>query len=149
MKKILFLSMIISLIIVSCTQQEVKSPIEGPWQQVGYSWVSGDTITNYKLPSPDLGSQIKMWTKNYWAFMGIMKTDSSDVDLYGGGTYTLNDIEYEETIIYHNDKTNINTKFKALLELRGDTLYQTYHPVDSTGKQMLNYSSIEKYIRLE
>jgi hypothetical protein len=149
MKKILFLSLIISLIIVSCTQQEVKSPIEGAWQQVGFSWVSGDTITNYNLPSPDLGSQIKMWTKNHFAFMGIMKTDTTDVDLYGGGTYSLNGDKYEESIIYHYDKTLINTKFKALLEIRNDTLFQTYHPIDSIGKEMENYSSIEKYIQFK
>lgn len=149
MKKVIFLCMIIALIIGSCVQKEVKSPIEGAWKMAGFSWVSGDTIINYKVPSPELGSQIKMWTKNYWTFIGIMKTDSIDIDVYGSGTYTLTGTEYEETIIYHNDKPSINTKYKALLELRGDTLYQTAHPYDSTGKQMENYTSIEKYVRAE
>jgi hypothetical protein len=39
MKKIVFLSLIISFIIGSCTQQEVKSPIEGAWQLVMNTWV--------------------------------------------------------------------------------------------------------------
>jgi hypothetical protein len=149
MKNFIFLIMIIPLIIGGCMQKEVKSPIEGAWKMAGFSWVSGDTITNYRVPSPEFGSQIKMWTKNYWAFVGIGKTDSTDVDFYGSGTYTLTGTEYEETIIYHNDKTSINIKYKALLELQGDTLYQTAHPYDSTGKQMVNYTTIEKYVRAE
>jgi hypothetical protein len=149
MKKILFLSMIISLIIVSCTQQKVKSPIEGAWQLVMTTWVSGDTITNFVAPTSGVGSQLKMWSMKHFAFVGTYKDDTIIVNSFGDGTYTLNGTEYEENIIYHNDKSYINTKYKALLEFRGDTLYQTYHPVDSVGKQMLNYTSIEKYVRAE
>jgi len=149
MKNIIFLSIIIALTTGSCMQKEVKSPIEGAWKMAGFSWISGDTITNYSVPGPEFGSQIKMWTKNYWSFTGIGKTDTTDIDLFGCGTYTLTGTEYEETIIFHNDKTSINTKYKALLELRGDTLYQTAHPYDSTGKQMENYTSIEKYVRAD
>jgi hypothetical protein len=149
MKKILFFSMIISLIIVSCTQQEVKSPIEGAWQLVMNTWVSGDTITNFVAPTSGVGSQLKMWSKKHFAFVGTYKDDTTIVNSFGDGTYTLNVTEYEENIIYHNDKSYINTKYKALLELRGDTLYQTAHPVDSTGKQLMNYTSIEKYVRAE
>ena len=148
MKKNLFLSLIISLIIVSCTQkQEVKSPNEGVWQLVGYTWVSGDTITNYNFPNPELGSQIKIWTKNHWTFVGIMKTDTTDVDLYGGGTYTLNGNKYEEGIIYHNDKPSVNTNFKALLEIRNDTLFQTNNLLDDW--RLPRQYAIEKYARLE
>jgi hypothetical protein len=149
MKKILLLGMIIALIIVSCTQQKVKSPIEGAWQLVMYTWVSGDTITNFVAPTSGVGSQLKMWSLKHFAFGGTEKADTTVFDAFGGGTYTLNGTEYEENIIYHNDKSLVNTKFKALLELRGDTLYQTFHPFDSVGKQMLNYSSIEKYVRAE
>jgi hypothetical protein len=35
------------------------------------------------------------------------------------------------------------------LEIKNDTLYQTTHPTDSTGVEMENYTSVEKYIRLE
>jgi hypothetical protein len=147
MKKIILLSLIIALIIGSCTQQEVKSRIEGVWQRVSFTWVSGDTITNYNLPSPELGSQIKMWTKDYWTFVGIIKTDTTDVDLYGGGTYTLNGNKYEENIIYHNDKPSINTKFKALLEIKNDTLIQINNILED-WKRPSRYG-IEKYVRAE
>ena len=90
-----------------------------------------------------------MWTKNYWSFTGIGKTDTTDIDLFGCGTYTLNGNDYEEKIIYHNDKTSINTIYKALLEIKNDTLYQTAHPTDSTGLVMENYTLIEKYVRAE
>jgi len=147
MKKILFLGLIISLIIISCIQQEVKSPIEGVWQQVGFSSVSGDTVTNYKLPSPELGSQIKTWSKNYFTFIGTMKIDTTDIDLYGSGTYTLNGDKYEENIIYHNDKTLIKTKYKALLEIRNDTLIQKGVLLDDWT--LPRQYGIEKYVRLD
>lgn len=150
MKKFTFLAVGFALIIFSCTKkQEIISPVEGVWNQVGYTWISGDTITNYRMPSPELGSQIKIWTKNYWSFTGIGKTDTANIDLFGCGTYTLNGNDYEEKIIYHNDKTTVNTIYKALLEIKNDTLYQTAHPTDSTGRVMENYTSIEKYVRAE
>ena len=148
MKRDVFFSVVLAFIIAGCTQQELKSPVEGAWRMVGFTSISGDTITNY-LMTPELGSQIKMWTKNYWSFTGIGKTDTTDIDLFGCGTYMLNGNEYEEKIIYHNDKTSINTLFKATLEIKNDTLYQTYHPTDSTGIEMENYTSIEKYVRAE
>ena len=88
-----------------------------------------------------------MWTKDYWTFVGIVKTDSTDIDLYGGGTYTLNGNKYEENIIYHNDKPSINTKFKALLEIKNDTLIQINNILD--GWKRPSRYGIEKYVRAE
>jgi hypothetical protein len=116
------------------------------WHQVVFTLISGDSVTNYLMTS-EFGSQIKMWTKNYWSFTGIIKTDTTDIDSFGCGTYTLNGNEYEEKIIYHNDKTIINSVLKATLEIKNDTLYQTYHPTDTAGIELVNYTAIEKYIR--
>jgi hypothetical protein len=89
-----------------------------------------------------------MWDKDNWLFVGIAKVGNVTYDLYGGGTYTLNGDRYTENIIYHNDRSLINTKFKALLEIRNDTLIQT-SPVDDNGQVIKGEYSIEKYIRLK
>ncbi len=50
MKKFTFLAVGFALIIFSCTKkQEIKSPVEGVWNMVGFTWISGDTITNYRI----------------------------------------------------------------------------------------------------
>ena len=145
MKKIIFLSLIISLIIGSCIEEK-KSPIEGTWQVVQVLYISGDTITN-AFPGIYTGGQMKMWSKNHFVFVGIAKVDTTIYDLYGGGTYTLNGDKYEENIIYHSDKPLVNTKFKALLEIRNDTLIQK-NSTDDNWKLPKQYN-IEKYVRAE
>jgi hypothetical protein len=146
MKKIVFLNLIISFMIGSCTQQEVKSPIEGAWQLAMNTWVSGDTITNFAVPTSGVGSQLKMWSMKHFAFGGTYKGDTTVVDLFGGGTYTLNSGKYEEDIIYHNDKSLVNTKFKCILKIRNDTL--TQQTVDINWQPIRQYL-IEKYVRAE
>jgi hypothetical protein len=144
MKKTLFFSMVLAFIFASCNQQNLKSPVEGAWKLVGFTTVSGDTVRN--LTSAVTGDQIKMWTTNHFSFTGKWKADNTD--LFGCGTYTLIGNNYTENIAFHNDKSLINTVFKAKLEIRNDTLYQTFHPTDATGKEMESYSSTEKYIKL-
>ena len=64
MKKIILLSLIISLIIGSCTQQEVKSPIEGTWQLINGKYLLSDTTFNY--PGAN-GNHCKIMTKSHFA----------------------------------------------------------------------------------
>jgi len=86
-----------------------------------------------------------MWTGNHFAFLGTNLTDTAVLPEYGGGTYTLKGNRYEESIEYHNDKSLINTKFKALLEYRNDTLYQTNYIL--ANWKLPRYYGIEKYVR--
>ena len=126
-------------------QREVKSPVEGSWEMVSATAISGDTVTNYKVP--ETGSQIKMWTSKHFAFTGILLTDTSKLDVYGNGTYTLNGDKYEESITYHNDKSFVNTKAKFLLEIRNDTLYQK--GVTDENWNLPGAYAIEKYVRVD
>jgi hypothetical protein len=144
MKKIILFSMVLAFIFASCSQKKLMSPVEGAWKLVGFTTVSGDTVRNYK--STETGDQIKMWTTNHFSFTGTWKADNTD--LFGCGTYTLNGNNYTEKITFHNDKSLINTVYKANLEIRNDTLYQTSHPMDTGGKEMENYTTTEKYIKL-
>jgi hypothetical protein len=148
MKKIIFLSLILSLIIGSCTQQEGKSPLEGAWRCV---YMGGPVSADTSFQAMIKEGQIKMYSKKYWTFVGYFQGDSTGYNLYGGGTYTLNGDKYEEHIMYHNDKSNINIRYKALDEVRNDTLYHRYNSDTLWGDSYILRKgfSTEKYVRLK
>jgi len=52
-----------------------------------------------------------------------------------------------ENVIYHANKEYVGTKVRLLLEIRNDTLTQSY-PADENWKLSEKYS-IEKYVRVK
>ena len=80
MKKVIFLSLFLLLIIGSCTQEE-KLPTEGTWQMVYHK---GAKLT---YPGEITGSGIKMWTKDCFAFTGEFQLDTVMIDNFGWGKY--------------------------------------------------------------
>ena len=152
MKNVIFLSLVIAIIIGSCAQQEKKFP-QGVWQMVqiqrvanGKSRVTFPTATNKgKI------TQIKMWSEKYWMFVGSNDRDTVIIDAYGGGTYTLEGIKYEENILYHNGKAWIGVINKNMtLELVNDSLVLSYHPIRASDRQIVDSVIYhEKYVRLE
>ena len=147
MKKIIFLGLIISSSIISCVKQEVKSPIEGAWKLVGL-YSPQFTSTSYNDMTKN--GQIKTWSKEYFTWVGHSELDTVVWDGYGAGTYALNGNQYEETILYLHDKALINKKFKALLELRNDTLFQKYNndPIGDSFELRDGYTT-EVYVKLK
>jgi hypothetical protein len=132
------------LIIGSCTQQEVKSQIEGAWRLVYAQW--GSDGGNF--PTTVKGSDIKIWAKEYFASVGhLVESDTIITDAFVGGTYTLEGNKYTETVMYHANKEFLGIKVKLLLEIRNDTLIQSY-PADDNWNLQVGYS-IEKYVRAE
>jgi hypothetical protein len=95
MKIFIFLSLIISLIIGSCTQQEVKSPIEDAWQLVSWKNMAGDTLVQ-EFPSEYSGSDIAIFSENHVLSVGRFKIDTTFIDNYVGAKYTLNGNHFEE-----------------------------------------------------
>ena len=146
MKKIILLGLIISLVIGSCTQEK-KSPLEGAWKLIYFDQIQNGT-TIYQMQGQDEGNQIKMWTKEYFTFVGHFELDTLIVENYGGGTYKLDGDKYEEDIIYHSFKSSIGKKIKLLIEIRNDTLIQRF-PADDNWEIDNNNSLTEKYIRLQ
>lgn len=141
MKKFYFLLIVAVIILGGSTQQ--KSPnIEGAWKLVASMYSDSNKI--YEIPTGNW-SQMKMWTKDHWAFVGISKQDTATFNNYGGGSYTLKGNRYDETIVYHSGKNLIGQTIKMVIEIKKDTLIQTY-PVDDKGKIEASYS-IEKYVR--
>ena len=154
MKKVIYilalfiLSFSITFIIASCNQQQVK-PNEGAWNLVDWQVIAGDTVA--EKFEDFTGSQIKMWSGDHFIFVGRYKkiNDTTYSDTYGGGTYTLDGNHYVETVLYHDAHEWINSKPKMLLEVKGDSLIQTF-PVDTNWQiNKSNYVVVEKYIRLK
>jgi hypothetical protein len=143
--KSIFYAMIL-IIIASCTQQQSKLP-QGAWQLVYAKWTMSDSLT-FEFPVSTTGSDIKMWTENHFLTVGRFQMDTIFMDNGVGGTYTLDGNKYEETILYTPGQNGTGQKVKMLLELRNDTLIQTW-PVDENGQIDKNNYSVEKYIRLD
>jgi hypothetical protein len=148
MKNLFFFGLIVFLIIVSCAKQVSKFP-QGAWQLVQVqNEVDGKKEVTFPVATWT-GSQIKMWSEKHWSIIGEWTQDKLRGDIYGGGTYTINGNQYNETVMYHNGKAYIGKTLKMTLELKNDTLIQIYQPVDSTGRQIEKTFSIEKYTQLK
>jgi hypothetical protein len=132
-----------AFIMISCNQQK-PSKIEGAWQLVSIYAMITDTV--HTFPGSWTGTQMKMWSKDHFAFVGEFKSDTIKEDSYGGGTYTLKDNLYDETILYHSYKSEVGKTIKMKLEIMNDTLYQTFPLKDDGTLDSSNYH-IEKYIR--
>ena len=132
--------------IVGCAQPKKKFP-QGAWQLDQVLSVSGNKVVKY-FPTSSPGSDIKMWSDSHFLFVGRFQNDTSFTDNFGGGKYTLDGNRYEEEIIYHSDSGYIGARVKMLLQLRNDTLIQTY-PVNEIGEPNKNNHFVEKYVRLK
>ena len=147
MKKNLFLSMIISLIIVSCTQQEVKSPAEGVWKIIGWERMKGDTLIS-KLGSEYTGSEMEIYSANSFVWVGRYQKDTTFSDNYGGGTYKIDGNRLEQKITFSVDPSMIGTTIRLLWEVKNDTATQTW-PLDENWQLNKSWYGIQKWVRVE
>lgn len=146
MKSSFVFCLMISMIILGCTPKK-SIPIEGAWQLVQSQAVTKDLQGNV-IPLDYHPVFTKMWSESHFSFIGQWKRDATIIDFYGGGTYKLEGNRYEENILYHFNKDAVGQTVKMLLELRNDTLIQTY-PVDVNGQINKSDYYVEKYIRLK
>ena len=149
MKANIIIGLIVSMIVLSCNPNEKQHrKIDGAWSLVYYKTISKDTVIGRYIGKDVIGSQLKVWSQGHFCFVGRFKVGEKQVDNYGGGTYTLQGSQYTETILYHTNKKWIGTKPKMLVEIRSDTLYQTW-PVNDSWQVDKNNYTIEKYARLK
>jgi hypothetical protein len=150
MKKIIFLSLVTSLIIGSCTQQEVKSPIEGTWQLVNGQGVWSDStgMKTFEYPGNKNGNHWKIITKAHFATIyqdttltGFLTTG------FNGGIYTFKNGIYTENFT-HSSMTNrqLGTKLFFKAKIEGDKL--VISPCSEDGKEM-KAGNFEEYKRLD
>ncbi|MEI6898456.1 MAG: hypothetical protein WCL00_01155 [Bacteroidota bacterium] len=146
MKTILLFCLIITIAFCSCCQK--KSPeIEGAWHQILHQTITGDSsVTDF--PGKSDVDATKIWSGNHFMFVARIKTDTIVEDNYGVGTFKLEGNRYEETISILGYKPWEGKTIKMTLEIRNDTLIQTY-PVDDNGKMEKEWANIEKYVRIK
>lgn len=146
MKTIAFWSLIFYMINFSCNNVE-KSPIEGAWQLTSEYYKSGER-TVAEFPVDITGGEIKIWSGINFIFVGRFKQDTVFTDSYGGGTFKLEGNLYEESVQYHSVPDYVGQKVKIFLEVKNDTIIQTY-PVDDNGKVYTSEYYIEKWVRIK
>lgn len=146
MKKTLLLSALFLAIVAGCKQAPVN-PVEGAWYLIYAKTVSNDTVID-SYPEMHQGSQVKMWSDNYWMFVGINQKDTTVLNKFGGGSYTLDGVVYRETIEYHYVKDYVGKTLGMRIVVENDTLMQVW-PADNQGEvDKSNYFS-EKYVRVK
>jgi len=146
MKKVIYLSLIIVLIIGSCTQEK-KSPIIGAWQVISWQRIADDTLM-WKLGVDYTGTEMKIWSGNYFNFVGryVRNRDTTIIDNYGGGTYKLDGIHCEESYLYFGERSLVGTSQRLLMEIKNDTLIQTWPCNENWQIDKSNYN-IQKLTR--
>lgn len=146
MKIILLLCLLIPLFVGSCTS-ETNSPMEGAWKLAYEYEVKGDN-TKLLFPGISRGSEIKMWTGDRWALVGVFVGDSTITDNFGGGKFTIEGTDYREIVEYHSAEEYLGQTVKLWLEIKGDTLTQIW-PVDEQGEPVKSHYYMEKWVRFE
>jgi hypothetical protein len=146
MKKTILICLIIPILMGSCTQEKV-SPMEGAWKLAYEYEISGDNTT-LLFPGTSKGSEIKMWSGDRWALVGVFIQDSTLTDNFGGGKFTLEGTNYQEIVQYHSATEYLGQTVKLFLEIKYDTLTQIW-PVDDEGEIIESHYYMEKWVRME
>ena len=135
---------IITIFVLSCSQTGSKFP-QGAWKQYCTEFYSDGKLAGKAIVKYD---NRKMFSERNWEFVWKIPNDTMTQYNYGAGTYTLNGKDYTETIDMHVAKAYEGQTLKMTLELKNDTLVQSWNPIDSTGKPSSKYKYVDKYIRL-
>jgi len=146
MKKNLLICLIIPILMGSCTQEKA-SPMEGAWKLAYEYEISGENTT-LLFPGTSKGSEIKMWSGDSWALVGVFVQDSTLTDNFGGGKFTLEGTNYQEIVHYHSATEYLDQTVKLFLEIKNDTLTQIW-PVDDEGEIIKNHYYMEKWVRMK
>lgn len=146
MKKIFMLLLAIAMVLGAC-KKELTSPMEGAWKLAYEYEVKGDQSTLI-FPGESQGSEIKMWSGDRWALVGVFMEDSIMTDNFGGGKFTIDGADYQEIVEYHSAKEYLGQTVKLHLEINNDTLTQIW-PVDASGEPVKSHYFMEKWVRFE
>lgn len=146
MKTRVFCFFIIVLVISACSEKKSLN-IDGAWKLVQQQTIKGNSaITDF--PGKNDVDAIKIWSGNYFMAFGRSRVDRTVTDDYAVGTYKLDGNRYEEHVNYITYKPWEGSTVKMTMELRNDTLIQTF-PVDDNGNPDKDGFWVEKYIRLD
>ena len=123
--------------------------LKGAWLMVKIKLVS-DGEVQFEIPGNVTGSQVKVWSDEYFSATGKfhMSDTDSDMDNFAGGTYEFAGTHYQETIIYHVSDEIVGSQANMIMELKGDTLIQSW-PVNESGEIDWDNYSQETYVKLD
>ena len=142
-KSFLFTAFLI--LAAGCTSNE-KSPLEGTWRCVSSGSVQFSDTT-FKAMAEN--GMIKTFSKEYFTFVGHITNDTLTLDEFGAGTYTLEGNKYEEFIIYHDIKSLIGKRFKAVDEIKNDTLIHRFNTDNVDSWKLEKGYVTEKFVRVK
>ena len=146
MTKNLLLFLILPAFLLSCSADN-ESPMEGAWKLAYEIEVKGQQST-VLFPGVSQGSEIKLWSGDRWALVGVFIEDSLITDVFAGGKFTLDANDYREIVEYHSATEYLGTTVKLYLEIKNDTLTQ-FWPVDENGVPDKDHHYMEKWVRFE
>ena len=127
--------------------QQKPIVLEGAWRNVQrQSITDGKVVTDF--PGKLSVDGIKVWTGNIFMEIAQTKMDTTVSDQYVVGTFKLKGNKYEENIIHIFYKPWEGKTVKLKIELKNDTLIQTY-PVDENGLPDKKGAWIEKYVKMD
>ncbi len=146
MKKTLLAGIITFLILGGCTLEK-NSPMEGAWK-LAYEYEVTDGLSTVIFPGVSQGSEIKIWSGNQFALVGVFLQDSSFTDNFAGGSFSIEGTSYKEVVGYHSAEEYLGQTVNLYLEIKGDTLTQIW-PVDENGVPIESHHYMEKWVRME
>lgn len=131
---------------ISACSEKKETGIDGAWKLVHSQTFTGDSSV-VDFPGKVEKNTTKIWSGNQWMFVGWIKADTTVLDIYGNGTFKLEGNRYEESISILIYKPWESKTIKMTLEIKNDTLIQTY-PVDDQGEMDRKEATVEKYVRI-
>jgi len=148
MKKLLVIS-IITLVIISCCKEkevikaEENNSIVGTWKLVYAEIKENDSLQIRDVSKSDF---IKILNETHFSFLSQDHADSKL--FYGaGGTYTIKDDLYTETLLYTSSDDYRGHHFPFTVQVTKDSLIQ--QGKEETKDPNIKRYIVEKYIRIK
>lgn len=129
---------------------DMETPdLRGAWLLVNIKSVTGGKV-EFEIPGNVTGSQVKIWSDEYFTATGKFHFNDNDSDLnnFAGGSYKLKGDHYQETIIYHMSPALVGSQVNMTMELKGDSLIQTWPIAEDNKIDWENYRQ-ETYVKLD
>jgi hypothetical protein len=127
--------------------ERTKASLEGAWKLKSFHSKFADG-TEYDLPGNVTGSQIKMFSKDRFLFVGFLAAKEGTLDNYGGGTYSLEDDDYIETLQYCREKKLVGQTYHFKVRVADRILTQT-GPLDPEEQKSVGVTLIEVYEKVD
>lgn len=133
------------IIFLSAGKAQQKNSIEGAWDMLSQKVFWGDTT--YSMEKDEANHQLKMMCDNHFTFVGQFVSNNDTSNMYGGGTYSLNNNVYTENCDYHAAKWLVGTSRSYEISVHSDTLVLK-GPIGGGNHNGIKWSLIETYIRV-